>query len=297
VKIPEISFVVVSVPWDPTPEIIKDLVKRGIPVLSETPPAPTLEALIDLYQSVGANAKIQIAEQYQYQPIHAARIHLANSGLLGKVTQTQMSVAHGYHGTCLMRKLLGINFENAEIIGRQFKSPIVSGPDRSGAPEREEVVESNQELAILSFQGKLGVFDFTGDQYFSWIRSNRVLVRGELGEIVNNEVCYLKDYKTPISVSLKRHNAGEDGNLEGFSHKGITLGDNWLYTNPFFLARLSDDEIAVATCLQKMWEYVNGGQEFYGLAEASQDHYLGMMIQQAIETKETLKTKTQIWAK
>ena len=70
-----------------------------------------------------------------------------------------------------------------------------------------------------------------------------------------------------------------------------------MYTNPFFPARLSDDEIAVATCLQKMWEYVNVGQDFYGLAEASQDHYLGMMIQQAIESKEPVKTETQIWAK
>jgi len=198
-------------------------VKRGIPVLSETPPAPTLEALIGLYQSVGANTKIQVAEQYQYQPIYAARIHLANSGLLGKVTQAQVSLAHGYHGTCLMRKLLGINFENAEIIGRQFVSSIVCGPGRAGPPESKEVVESSQEISLLNFDGKLGVFDFTDDQYFSWIRSNRVLVCGELGEIVNNEVCYLKDYKTPISVSLKRHNAGEDGNLEGFSHKGITL--------------------------------------------------------------------------
>ena len=45
-------------------------------------------------------------------------------------------------------------------------------------------------------------------------------------------------------------------------HEGITLGDEWVYRNPFVPARLTDDEIAVATCLERMVAYVEGGPAF-----------------------------------
>ena len=90
--------------------------------------------------------------------------------------------------------------------------------------------------------------------------------------------------------------AGQDGNLEGFYHKGILAGNEWLYRNPFAPARLTDDEIAVATCLQKMAEYVQGGPSFCGLPEASQDHYLSLMIEKAVRTGEAVKAEKQVWA-
>jgi hypothetical protein len=37
----------------------------------------------------------------------------------------------------------------------------------------------------------------------------------------------------------------------------------------FAPARLSDDEIAIATCLESMARYLETGNSFYGLAEAS----------------------------
>ena len=56
------------------------------------------------------------------------------------------------------------------------------------------------------------------------------------------------------------------------------------------------DEIAVATCLERMAHYVETGESFYGLSEASQDHYLSMVIAEAAETGKELKSSNQVWS-
>ena len=292
----DFEFVVVSVPWAVSPPMLRALTEHGMPALAETPPAPDLDGLIALHELTARGATIQVAEQYQFQPMHAARLALARSGKLGTVTQAQVSAAHGYHGINLLRGLLNVGFDEVTITARSFSSPIVAGPGRSGPPSGEKVVESQQVIAQLDFGDKLGVFDFTGDQYFSWIRSPRLLVRGERGEINNQQVRYLQDFLTPIELDLRRVDAGQGGNLEGYYHKGIMAGSDWLYRNPFIPARLTDDEIAVATCLQKMSAYVQGGPGFCGLPEASQDHYLSLMINEAIKTGEAVQTQKQVWA-
>ncbi|MEM7034336.1 MAG: Gfo/Idh/MocA family oxidoreductase, partial [Chloroflexota bacterium] len=295
-RLADFEFIVLSVPWPVTPVLLKDLAARKMPVLAETPPAPDLPGLLALHDLTKQGAKIQVAEQYQFQPLHAARLHLVQSGKLGTVSQAQVSVAHGYHGVNILRGLLDVSYEVATITARSFTSPIVGGPGRSGPPEAEQINNSSQIIAQLDFGDKLGIFDFTGDQYFSWIRSPRVLVRGERGEINNQQVKYLQDFLTPVEFDLRRIDAGQDGNLEGYYHKGILAGNEWIYRNPFIPARLSDDEIAIATCLQKMSEYVQGGPSFCSLPEASQDHYLGLMIGKAVETCKTVRAERQVWA-
>jgi hypothetical protein len=148
----------------------------------------------------------------------------------------------------------------------------------------------------FDFGGKYGVYDFTDDQYFSWIRAKRLLVRGCKGEITDRSVRYLKDFQTPIEYDLKRVNLGEYGNLEGFALKGILAGEEWIYQNPFMPGKLSDDEIGVAACLEKMYQYTQTGQDFYSLAEGSQDHYLSLMMGEAVRTGEKIKTESQPWA-
>ncbi len=300
--VPDLRFVVISVPWPVTPVMIRYLHERGMPALAETPPAPDLEGLIALHELTEAGAKVQVAEQYQFQPLHAARLHLVRSGKLGTISQAQVSVAHGYHGMNLMRGLLGVGFEDATISAREFVSPIIGGPNRDGPPAEERMADSRQTIAHFDFGDKLGIFDFTGDQYFSYVRSPRVLVRGERGEINNREVRYLQDYArwddgmTHIELALRRVDAGQYGNLEGYCHKGILAGDEWVYRNPFVPGRLADDGIAVAACLDRMAQYVEGGPSFCSLPEASQDHYLSLMIEQALRTGEAIATERQPWA-
>ena len=290
-------FTVVSVPWAVSPVMLGELASRRMPALAETPPAPDVTGLTMLDGLVRAGAKIQVAEQYPFQPLHAARLAVARSGHLGPISQAQVSACHGYHGASLLRRFLGVRFEEAVVSAFKFTSPITASPDRNGPPREDRTVDSPQLIAHLDFGDRLGVYDFADDQYFSYIRSNRVLVRGPRGEIHDSTVRYLKDFRTPVELDLRRIDAGYSGNLEGLFHKGYLAGDEWVYRNPFAPARLTDDEIAIATSLEGMARYVGGGPDVYSLAEAAQDRWLGLCIVRAIETGAKVRADRQPWAR
>ncbi|MEM3845217.1 MAG: Gfo/Idh/MocA family oxidoreductase [Candidatus Parvarchaeota archaeon] len=279
------SFVVVSVFHSATYDIVRYLVDKRIPILSETPPSSEIAQLDELNGLVRKGAKIQVAEQYHLQPINAARLKTIESGKLGEISQAYISSCHGYHAISLMRKFLGIKYENAKISSYKFITLLIDGPHRYGILE-ERTVNSEQVIAIIDFGDKFGIYDFSNDQYASLIRAPRITVRGNKGEIVDDEVRYLKNFKTPAEIKLKRLNAGENGSVhEGYYLKGILFGDEWVYENNFIPARLMDDEIAVASCLEKMENYVDNGVQFYSLSEASQDYYLSLMVNEALNNK------------
>jgi len=293
----QLDFVVVATNKSASLDYLLALADRGIPILAETPPAPDLKGLLLLHEQLTCKAvRVQVAEQYHFQPMQAARLAVIASGRLGNITQTTVSISQMYHGVNLIRKFLGVGFEETKIKGMRFKSAMIAGPDRSGLPREEKTIMSERDIAWMDFGGKLGIYDYTKDQHRSWIRSNHVSVRGEGGELFDHRLSVLEDFATPLSLELKRINAGEEENLEGYFLKGIMAGERWVYKNPFVPARLYDDEIAIATCLQKMANYVAGGPIFYSLADASQDHYLGMMMEEAIQSGETITTTLQPWA-
>ena len=290
------DFVVVSVSWPANPPIIRHLVELGIPVLSETPPATTVEEMTELWALQEQGARIQVAEQYWRQPHHAARLAFAHSGRLGHISQVQLSACHGYHGISLIRRFLGIGAEPVTVTARRFTSPIMQGPTRQGPPRKEEVTDSVQLLAAFDFGDRLGILDFTPDQYFSWVRGQRLLVRGERGEIIDDKAAYLQDFRTPIQITFSRHSAGPEGNLEGNYLKGIQAGEQWWYRNPTLPAELSDDEIAVADLLLRMADYAHGGDSVYSLAEACQDRYLDILAARAAETGQPVRSQPQPWS-
>lgn len=289
------DFVVVSVNGAIAGEVTSALLLTGVPVLAETPPAKDLEGLKYLNRLAASGAKIQIAEQYHLQPMYQAALSVIHSGRLGECRYVHASFSHGYHAVSVIRKALGISFENAEIHAHRFAFPRVEGFSRTGLPENETLRVNDHQFAFLDFGGKVGFYDFETNQHRSWARSQRVMARGERGEVNNDSVKYLKDFRTPVEFSMKRMQAGEGTNLEGYYLKGILAGEEWIYTNPFPFVSFSDEEIAIAACLVKMGDYVDGGPGFYSLAEASQDHYLAMMIQKALETGDRIVTETQEW--
>jgi hypothetical protein len=227
--------------------------------------------------------RIQVAEQYIFQPFHAARMAVIKADLLGTVSQAQVSVAHGYHGVSLIRRFLGVGREPVKITACKFTSPIVKGPDRWGPPAEEKIAPSNQTIAWMDFGGRLGVFDFEGE-YRSYIRSPRVLIRGERGEMNQMRVRYLMDFKTPMEFEFEKLFTGRIGGQDGYCHNGVIGGGRWWYENPFANVTLGDDDIAVGTCLLKMVDYARGGDDFYSLAEAGYDHYLGIKMDEAVSS-------------
>jgi predicted dehydrogenase len=291
------AFVVVSVPWAVTPTLLRELSERGVPVLTETPPAPDVDGLRALKPLADAGARIQVAEQYQFQPLHAARLTLTASNRLGTVSEAQLSVAHGYHGIDLMRRFLDLDEDAPAIIrGMRFGSPLVAGPDRDGPPTADTTSESLQTIAWFDFGDRLGVMDFADEQYFSWVRSLRLMVRGDRGEIDGHTVRYVEEVTIPMTLELVRHDTGQAGNLEGHHLSGITCGAEWLYRNPFLPARLSDDEIAVATTLARMYQWLDGGPPICSLAHGAQDHYLTLLMDEAAESGQPVRVPGHIWA-
>ena len=290
------TFAVVSVPRQVAPETITRLAGHGIPVLTETPPGQDVDAILPLHKLVAEGAIIQVAEQYHLSPLLSAQLAIARSGKLGTISQVMVAQCHDYHGVSVIRRALGVGFADARITASAFTSPLVTGPSRAGEPDRETVVDATQVTARFEFGDQLGVYDFAPQQYFSWIRANRLLIRGDRGEINDLEVRYLQDFRTPMFQSIRRVDTGEGGNLEGRFLRGLIAGDEWVYQNPFMPGRLNDDELAIAECLARMSAHVNGGPSFYSLAEASQDHYLQLLMQQAVETGEAVTSTRQVWA-
>ena len=128
------------------------------------------------------------------------------------------------------------------------------------------------------------------------MRSNYFLVRGSRGEIVNEHAVYMLDALTPVEIDLKRVTAGAGVDLQGLFLRGVNGGQaGWLYLNPFMPARLYDDEIAVAECMRRMAEYVQGGSGFYGIGDVLTDVYYAHLTQKALDTGEAVRAEKKIW--
>lgn len=268
-------FVLLSVPRAHTPAYLHDLVEAQQAVLAETPPAADLPGMSRLFAELPPQARIQVAEQYPFQPYHQAVARLQRSGLLGDPTHAFVSMGHGYHGIALMRQFLGLGRRPVRIRAMAHVAPVVGGPGRDGPPQQEEIRQVRQLLALLDFGDRSGVFDFVGEQYFSWIRSSRLLVRGVRGEMADDTVRTLADCRTPLRQRLERWQGGERTNLEGLALQGYSVGGEWVYRNPFGAVPLPDDHIAMATVLWRMAHYLETGEAFYTLADACFDHHVG----------------------
>ncbi|NNC80651.1 MAG: Gfo/Idh/MocA family oxidoreductase, partial [Acidimicrobiales bacterium] len=207
----ELDFVVVATAPETNADVCEELVERGYAVLLETPAGIDDEQLDRMAKLASAGARVQVAEQYRYQPLLAARLAVIESGRLGPITSAHMSVAHGYHGMALLRAALGVGIDEYEIHTQVHESTITRGPGRDGPPTANELDPSTRTVALISFGDQLGIYDWSDDQYFSWIRSLRFAARGERGELDGYTARYLLDSGEPVEQSLRRWDTGLEG--------------------------------------------------------------------------------------
>jgi predicted dehydrogenase len=292
------DFVLLSVPWPQILPMAGRLLDAGVPVLSETPIAERTELVGPFLQRHGAEARLQSAEQYRFQPMHAARIAVARSGRIGEPVSVTASFAHDYHAMSVIRAALSLGFEPVTVTAAGVDDRGVRPLGRDGWEQRLEVGPFERTVASLLWadRGVSAVYDFTGEQYFSPIRSRRMAVRGTHGELAEDRVTAIAEPGEPFSLPLVRTATGVDGDLDGYHLRDVRLGETVLWRNPFAGARLSDDELAVATVLRSMATYVEDGTPFYGIADAAEDQYLDELIHRSAAEGRSLTSAPQAWS-
>ncbi|WP_082451895.1 Gfo/Idh/MocA family protein [Paenibacillus ihuae] len=275
------DFVVLAVSKDAAVSLLLELSALKIPVLAETPTAATLPDYERLLPIAGSTS-IQVAEQYPLHPHHQARTAFIQAGLLGQVCHVQASVAHGYHGISLIRKWLSVSELSCEITARRLEVPIMDFTYR-GKEAEDTLKMEQQDIAIMVFpSGKSAVLDFTRSQYFSPLRTNRVLIRGSHGEIRDNDIVRRLGTDETEYLQVKRIQGGQEGSLESLALYELRAGQQCLFRNPFHPSPLSDEEIAMAQSLLNMSEYLQSGISSYSLSDALKDVRLSLAIEEAL---------------
>jgi len=292
-----VDFMITSTPVAVTPAVIKDLVGRGIAVVAETPPARDVESLRDLWAAVGDSGLVQVAEQYPFHPHNLARRALLDTGAVGDVTWAYISSTQTYHAVAILRQMLGIGFEEAAISARSFTQRMVDPQSRAGWADHIDPVDRTMTLASLDFGGRVGVYDYTDNQVRNPIRANRMVVRGTHGELVDDQLTRLAQPRQPLRSQLTRWQTGEYLSFEPRDLYQIGDGESVLYRNPYFGCGLSEEEIALATVLERAGHWVrDGGEPPYPLAQACQDQLLALAVAESARTGSVVQVGREPWA-
>jgi predicted dehydrogenase len=289
--------VLTSVPWAANPGVIRELVAGDVAVLAETPPAPDAEALRSLWADVGASGLVQVAEQNPFLPMLAAVQEVLRTGLLGRVTSASVSWTHGYHAVAMLRALLGVGGEPTVVRATAVEGPLLRGPYRDGRPVNPTEVPAVHTVATLTWPQGIGMYDFTQVQWWHPLRRRQLVVRSSLGEIVGTSVTWAGNDGRPLDAPIARRQTGLDGDLEGADLDTLTWAGRTLYRNPYRGSRLSDEEIADATVLERTGAWRRGEQRPpYPLAHACQDHLLALAMEESGATGSPVRTAVEPWA-
>ena len=250
------------------------LMERSMPVLSETPLAVTIEKLEELREAQKrTGVLLEMAEQYFLYPSHAARRAVMERGFLGEAAYCYLSAMHDYHGISMLRAYLGGETGAVNIRAHKTKTPIIVTGGRGGYITDGETGDEYRTLAQFDYGGgRVGMYDFSGTQYHSAIRSNHLRILGTRGEIADDEVRWLDKDNRPRMDRLIYHTDAITGTVRAVSFNGEKV-----YENPFRTdAAMTEDDIAVCTVLVRMGESVRGGAKHYPYA--MRDSYLSCVM-------------------
>ena len=258
-------------------DIVRELACKNIPLLTETPIGTSLKEIETFLGEIKPDWRVQVAEQFHFMPRNVAIKSVIDSGIIGEITQAQLSCCHDYHAASLIRFFLGTGDEMPEASSFTLPDTVTRYNSRGGLLNEPQTVISEEKFVVLRFKDKTALYDFSYEQYFSDIRASRIVIRGTNGEIINNSCNYLKN-GLPHSFTLRRNSYGANESLDGFTLVNITAEGKVVYENPFKGARLSDEEIAIATCLFNMKKYLDTEVSFYTLKDAALDSKIFLSV-------------------
>jgi predicted dehydrogenase len=292
------DYVVSSVSWDSNPGVVEELVKAGVHVLCETPPAPNVETLQKLWSAVGSSEMVQVAEQYLYLPGHSSRLSITRTGVIGEVSSVELSSTHGYHAVSIMRGFLQSGFEPTTITARQFEAPLVNPLARDGWNSDMSPQMAKTTISLIDFgHGKSGIYNFVDNQWHNQLRHRRIVVRGSKGEIVDDAVIRLIDGPAITTSRIERYQLGYDLNLDGFDTEHLSFDGKVVFKNPFTGLRFMDEEIAIAQIMVQMADWMSRRAAApYPLNEACQDQLISLAMDESIATGKNVTVDKQKWA-
>jgi len=291
------DFLVASVPREVTPSIIRMAVAAGLPIMAETPPAADLDSLRSLWRDVGQSGLVQIAEQYLRLPSHAARLAVVKSGAIGEPTQVQVSSTHDYHAISLMRGYLGAGIGPVCVNASAFSAPLQNPSSRSSWNVDTQAVLTQSRIATIQFDSTLsGLYDFTDNQWHNQLRFRRIIVRGSGGEINDDQVIKWIQPDNFVTAPIVRRQTGYDLDLDGYRTDHLSFNSEVIYKNPFNGQSWSDEEIAIATMIQEMADWVaHRAPAPYPLADGIHDHRVSLAIQESLDKSCTITTEKEAW--
>lgn len=294
------DLVVCSVPAAAIAEVTAQLVSDGARVIAETPPATNVDGLRRLWDRVGAGDAVQVAEQYPLLPSHAARLAVVRSGILGEIGSVHVSSTHGYHAVALMRAYLGVDGgEPVTVRSSGHPLTLVDTMTRDGWTDDGAAHAATNVLSRVDFDGRLGLYDFTDNQWHNRLRFRRILARGSRGELSNDDVVHAVDERTILTSRIERAQLGYDLNLDGYDTELLAFEGAVVYRNPYVGARFMDEEIGMATALEAAGVWARGeGPGPYSLAQASQDQLIALAMEESLNRGgEPVTTGVEAWAR
>ena len=298
------DFIVVSVSKSSGAEVALQWMKRGFTILAETPAGLDLSTLEALWDAHLSGQKLVIAEQYTRYPTYSALLRLINEKYIGDVNCINISLAHDYHGASLMRAFLGLSVDTPfSVRSKAYSFPVTETLTRYEKYDDGRVALKKRTAAVFEFDnGKVAFYDFDSEQYRSPIRRCSYRISGIRGEITDGVVRFLDEENRAVEESLKteiiRHETGAANPNFAFTDEiaKITFKDRILYEAPFGIAKLSEDEPAVALLMRQTAEYARGNEESpYQLRDALQDAYMSILMHESESEDKMIRSSRKKW--
>lgn len=256
------DFVVNCINKDDISDLSIELADKGYCVLAETP-------VIKPQLGIHNYNNIQIAEQFHLKGTYQAIKRIIDSGIIGKVTHINMSMAHDYHAMSIIRFLLD-DYDEPVILGNfSLNDTMLETNGRNGEFAEKKITDKIQTVRLYQFKNATAIYDYNKEQYFSPIRKDRMLIRGTRGEIENNHVRYFNENNEYVCSDIKYISSGL---LDGFYNDKIVFENKVLYDYPHKNARLTEEEIAIAEVLSKMKNFIEKKETLYSYIMAYEDY-------------------------